>query len=175
MKYIIYFFTIIFLLGINIGVFSYLKIFGAVPNLLLIFLVVLFLQSGHEDYFVLALLSGLLLDFYAGTFPGSFAFAFLFLGVLLSICIRYLLMLESDWKSLLSVLTVAVFFVAVFVRLYSLAVVWLHWSPQVLDFQGFWLKTVAELAYSLLLLYPMSYLVKFLKYVNEVLLVKQKR
>ena len=126
MKYIFYFLGIIFLITVNFGILHYFKLFGVVPNLLLIFLLVAATESQSLDFFYIAILSGLFLDAWSGLMFGSFTFVFLFLGFLLHLLNNNLVLPESAWKKLL----IIVFFGTI-VSVYG---IWLynrlalHWS-----------------------------------------------
>lgn len=61
-KYLIYFFAIVALLVLNLGLFNNLQIKGQIPNLLFLFSLCFALEKKSFDFFFVAFVSGLFLD-----------------------------------------------------------------------------------------------------------------
>ena len=155
MKYLIYFFTVVLLFSLNVGVFSYFPIRGALPNLLLIFIVVIALLKEElpEIYFV-AFLSGLFLDFSTGVFFGSFTLAFLLLSFLFSLVLERILSFEVNWKYVIAFLVVALFFVNACIFSYNWAAYHIGWAQFDIEIKVIRDQFLPAVFYNLLLLYP---------------------
>ncbi len=158
MKYLIYFIALIVLAGLQVGLFSYLKFFGAVPNLFLLFLVGCCLQREADDAFFVALLAGLFADLMNGLFIGSYTLSFLILALLLYLVIHQLVVFELSFKYLLTVTLIAVLFTGVLSWLVSLLSIHIGWAPVAVDFHVWWSRLPQELAYNLALSYPLYFL-----------------
>ncbi len=162
MKYLIYLLAIIILLGINLGLFNYLQIQNQMPNLLLLLTLCFALEKKDYDFFFIAFVSGLFLDFYSTGFFGQFTLAFLLAAFFLHIFAN-ILALEQNFKTLSAALAVCVIFFNFFVWLYSFAAFKLNWTGEYLDFKMLLKGLAASLVYSWLLLYPVYLLSQFLK------------
>jgi rod shape-determining protein MreD len=113
MKYLVYFAALIVLLSLNFGVFSYLKILGAVPNCILLFLVVTAIEKQNFDFVFVALVGGLFLDFYNGTVVGGYALSFLLIGFLLQSAVNLFVVEELKWQILAVIVVLSVAFLDV--------------------------------------------------------------
>ncbi len=98
MKYLIYTIAIILLVAVNYGLFPLLRIGGAIPNLLFLFVVLYALQRNNEHVIFIALVSGLFVDFYNGLLVGGYTLAFVLLGYILYQFIHEVAVYELDWK-----------------------------------------------------------------------------
>lgn len=115
MKYLIYLIAIILLVGLQIGLFSELRFFSAVPNLLLLLVIGSSLQREDVDAFFIALVSGLFLDYYTGLFIGSFTAAFVISAVVLYGVLHSLVVFDVSIKYLISITIGMTIFVHVFI------------------------------------------------------------
>lgn len=174
MKYLIYFVVIILLVGINAGMFSYLKIAGAAPNLVFLLVIFFALDKENYDFIFLAFCGGLFLDFFSGGPFGGFTLILLLTGFLLRLLANRLLISETNWKYLAAVLAGVVFISGVILKLYGVAVFKLGWPGQYPDFQIFSSRFFPEYLYNLLLMYPVYRLAKFLKYIDVNFLNRQR-
>jgi hypothetical protein len=174
MKYFFYFLAIILLLSLDIGFFSHLKFFGAVPNLILVLLVVSALDRESLECFFIAVVGGIFLDFYTASYFGSFSFAFLILAGLLQILVNNFLVFDIDWKLGVAALTVSTVLVHFFIYLFNLAVVGLGigmgQSPYLLDKT----KIFFELLYNLMALLPTYKLLDAIKYFLKTLFTRRR-
>lgn len=155
MKYVIYLIVIIILAGIQTGLFPYLKFFGAVPDLLLLFVVGSCLQREAEDAFFVALLCGLFVDLQNGVFVGSYTLSFLLLALLLYLVIGRLVVFELNFKYLVAATVAAVVFTGFLAWLISAAAVHFGWAAAAIDPHIWRSRLPQEIAYSLILCYPL--------------------
>ncbi|PIR96628.1 MAG: hypothetical protein COT92_00025 [Candidatus Doudnabacteria bacterium CG10_big_fil_rev_8_21_14_0_10_42_18] len=168
MKYIIYLLAIIFLAGVNVGVFSYFKILGVGPNLFLLFVFFAATEKYSDDYLFLAFISGVFLDFFTGAFFGTFTLPILFSSFLLRIIMsNWVLLFEVNWKNLIILMTAFFTSVYIFAWLVSLATFKFGWNFQQIGFGVFTWKFVVVIIYNLLLLYPVYLFVLLLKKINR--------
>jgi rod shape-determining protein MreD len=174
MKYFFYFLAIILLLSLDIGFFSHLKIFGAVPNLILVLLVVSALDRESLECFFIAVVGGIFLDFYTASYFGSFSFAFLILAGLLQILVNNFLVFDIDWKLGIGAIIVSTILIHLFIYLFNLAVVGLGLgmgqSPYLFDKT----KIFFELFYNLLMLLPTYKLLDAIKYFLKTLFTRRR-
>ncbi len=154
MKYIIYVIVIIILAGLQVGLFGFIKLFGAVPNLLLLFVVGCCLQRDTADSFFVALIAGLFLGFSSSILVGSYSLVFLVLAALLYFIIYRLVVFELNWKYLLAVAAGATIFVEICVWGISKLGTHYAWSAVSLDIFILRRNLVFEVIYNLLLIYP---------------------
>ncbi len=171
MKYLIYTLTIIILLAINVGFFSTINL---MPNLLLIFLIFHSLDKENNDFFFIALASGLLLDFYSATFTGTFMLSFLIVGLILHLLATNVIVLEINWKimAVLSAATLAL--TDVLVWFFSWSAFKLGWAKYLIDISMLRHRFLVDLVCNLLLLYPMYLLAGFIKSVVENFQLRQR-
>jgi rod shape-determining protein MreD len=174
MKYLIYTLAIVFLIGLNFGLFGFLQVKGIMPNLLFLFVLCASLERRQsEDFLFVSLLSGLFLDVYSGVFFGSFTVTFLVLSMLIQLLLNNFLALELTWKFIL------IMFLAGFVFLnfslwlymglaYKLKLVKFYFEPFSPSAKFVW-----ELAFNFILLYPMVWFTAKIK--NAVAYLKLQR
>lgn len=155
MKYLIYLLAIVFILGLNVGLFAYLKIGGVAPNLLLIFVMLFSLEKDSYDFFFIALISGIFLDFYSVVTFGSFSIALVLLAYFLHLFVNRLVVFESNWKYLLGILAGSLLLVNIIIWLYSEAMFKLDLIPFPMETKLLLNQVVMGFIYNLLLLYPM--------------------
>ncbi len=170
MKYLIYILVIIILTGLQIGLFSYLKLFSVAPNLLLLFLIGVCLQRGSEDSFLVAFLSGLFLEFSIGILPGSYSLPFLILAALLYFVIYRLVVFELSWKYLLAVAIASTIFVELSAWLIGKVALHYSWTIAVVDFGILKRRIIFEIIYNTALIYPIFILAVW---INNIILSLQ--
>jgi rod shape-determining protein MreD len=163
MKYFIYLIAIIVILGLNLGIFNSLQLYGQIPNLLFLFMLFFALEKQEYDFFFIALLSGLFLDFYSAGFFGAYTFAFLAVGLSAHLFANNLLVLEIDWKSLSLLLLISLIFFNLLLWVYQFLAFKLSWSGQYVNFNVFTSQFLVSFIYNWLLLYPMYLLFTFLR------------
>src|SRR5438132_835918 len=111
MKYLLYIIFVILLLSINVGFFSYFSIWGVVPNLLFLVVIIIALEGKAFGFFYVSVIAGLFLDFYSTSFVGSFTFAFLILSFSLHLLVRNVFMFEINWKYLSGIVLICLLLV----------------------------------------------------------------
>ena len=173
MKYLIYFFSIILLFVINLGLFDYLSIFRQVPNLLFLFALCFTFEKNRDDFLFVGFLSGLLLDFYSTGFFGAFTFGFL----LVFTCAHLIadkVAVEFSWKSLsLSLLITLLSFILI-EWFYGLLAFKFNWVAQHDSLKVVLSTFVVSLIYNFLLLYPVYKFYIFLKKTLNELEIKRR-
>jgi len=169
LKYFFYLIAIVLLLGLNIGFFPYFKIFGAVPNLLLVMVVIAGLDKESFDCFYIAFLGGLFLDFQTTAPFGSFTASFLVIAGALQLIVNNFLVFEITWKYAIAFLAGA--------TVLSYAIFWgiSHLAAH-LGFIGISLNSPAlkarllqEIIYNTILLLPIYKLMDLIKYFLKLL------
>lgn len=163
MKYPAYITSIILLLSLQVGLFGYLKISSAAPNLLLLLVVSLSLEKEDYDFFFAALAAGLFLDFYSSAFPGSFAFGFLLAAYLVHLSAHSIVTYEINWKYLAGFLTAGMLLSYLWLWAYSAAVFRLGWWPERVTLATMGHEMLPEFFYNALLIYPLYISTRFVK------------
>jgi cell shape-determining protein MreD len=154
MKYLIYIVAIIILFGVNLGFFSNLPVQHQVPNLLLLLTIFFSLEKNSYDFFFVAFLSGLFLDFFSFVFFGSFTLAFLILALSLHFLANHFVVLEINWKSLSLLLALSLLILNVVMWLYGIIALKFNWAPYYINFKTIFSALPIAYIYDWLLLYP---------------------
>ncbi len=164
MKYLGHLAVIVFLLSLQQGLFVYMPVFGGLPNLLLVWVIICsLLLEGGELFFVCAV-SGLFLDFYTPAFAGSFVLAFLLAASAVRLLSRRIVALAMNWKLLSLAVVFGALFAAALVWLYAKAVFHLGWWPLAgIDAKRFWIQLAAQTGYNLAVLAPLYKLAIFMQ------------
>lgn len=97
MKYAIYLALLILVIGLSFGVLEPLNLGWVTPSLLLLIVVCLSMQAERLDFFWFGVAGGFWLDIYFGLPVGSFAGAYLLIGVAGSSLFKQWLA-EPNWK-----------------------------------------------------------------------------
>lgn len=159
MKIILYFLVIVLLLALNLSLFPLISIYGSVPNLLLVLIVMMVAQKDEQLLWV-ACLSGLFLDFYTGVFVGSFSIAFLLISAIFYFAINQVFVFSVNWKFIVGGIIIAVFITDFVLWGYNSIVFNLGWSVFALPFKSLLVRAPSEIIYDLLLLYPVNLLLR---------------
>jgi rod shape-determining protein MreD len=154
MKYLIYLVAIIILAGVNVGLFNNLQLFGQIPNLLLLFTICAALEKNNYDFFFIALVSGIFLDFYSASFFGSFTIGLLLVALFLNFLVNTFVVLELNWKSLSLLVLASLVFLDFFLWSYGLLAYRLNWSVDFVSLKAYSGSFFSALIYNWLLLYP---------------------
>ena len=174
MKYLIYFLAIIFLLGINIGLFGYIPFYGQIPNLLLLFACFFAMEKQSYDGFYVCLFAGLFLDFFSTQFFGGFTVAFLSLGLVLHLMFNYFLAMEVNWKMLGGVLCAVLILFYGSLWIYGFLVYKFNLAHSYLSLADYSRNLLPALVYNLLLMYPIYIFYETLQEWVEKLLIRQR-
>lgn len=143
--------------------FSYFKIKGVVPDMLLLLVVSLSVDKDDLDFFFVAACAGLFQDFYASAFPGTFMGAFLIAAYALHLTANSIVTYQTNWKYLGAFMVGAMAITFFWVWLYSMVTVTLGWWPQQISFGLLWRSFLPQLLYNSLLLYPVFNITRLLK------------
>ncbi len=163
MKYIIYFFAILLLLGLNVGLFENLKIFGQVPNLLFLFALYFALEKKTEEFFFVCFLSGVFLDFFSPGFFGAYTFSLLTSGLALHLFVSQFLATELNWKTLTLAIALCWLIFNLLFWLFGLAAFKFNWFYGYQDLKTASLNFFYGLIYNGFLFYPVYLFYNFLK------------
>jgi len=174
MKYLLYLLAIIILVGINIGLFNNLQIGGQIPNLLLLLVLYFSLDKDSYDFFFLAFVSGIFLDFYSADAFGAFTLAFLLVAISARILSSRVVVLEANWKYLTLLLLGSLLCFDLVVWLYGLAAYSLGLSLGYVSIRAFTASLIPGFFYNWLLLYPMYMLYDFLKNLIDGLTIRRR-
>jgi len=174
MKYLIYFFSIVFLLSLNIAVFPLLKIYGVMPNLLFLFVIIFSLESRSYDFLFIAFLSGIFLDFFSSLYIGSFTISLILLAFGLRFLVRNVVTLEINWKYLSIMLAVSLFLVMLFIWGYNNFFFRFKLSSIYINFKFLLGRFFIEFVYSWILLFPMRKFLNVVKFINLNFFVRQR-
>ena len=155
MKYLLYTIAIILLLAINVGLFGLFPLYGAVPNLLFLFLLFFSLNKRIYDYFFIAFLAGMFLDFYAATAVGSFIFSFLFLAFVLHEVVEKVAVFEVDWKLQIALMAASLQLLDLLLWLYNFLAFKFGWSVIAVSLRVLEGGFAPQFIYNLILFYPM--------------------
>jgi len=163
MKYLIYLIAIIILLGINIGLFNSLQIQNQIPGLLFLLTLFFSLEKKDYDFFFVAMVSGLFLDFYSAGFFGGFTLAFLAVSLCAHLLMTNLFAAELNWKTLSLALLAALIVFNSIVWVYGLVVFKLNFGSQYTGIKVFVSQFSVNFLYDWLLLYPVYLYFTFLR------------
>lgn len=174
MKYFIYLLTIIILLGLNLGLFQNFRIAGQMPNLLLLLLLFFVLEKKDFDFFFVALVSGLFLDFYSAGFFGAFTMAFLAVGLCLHLFATSVIVVNVNWKTLSLVLFICLTLFNLIVWAFGLLAFRLSWTGQYAGINIFASEFLAAFIYNWLMLYPIYSFFTFLRNFVDNLIIRRR-
>jgi cell shape-determining protein MreD len=163
MKYIVYLIAIIILLGINVGLFNSLQTQNQIPGLLFLLTLFFALEKKDYDFFFVAVVSGLFLDFYSAGFFGGFTLAFLAVSLCAHLLITNFFAAEFNWKTLSLALLVSLIVFNLIVWAYGLAAFKLNFSFQYTGIKVFVSQFLVSFLYDWLLLYPVYLYFTFLR------------
>jgi rod shape-determining protein MreD len=163
MKYLSYALVMLILFSLNMGMFPYLEIFSGTPNLLMLFVIALSVESKDYDFIVLAFLSGLFLDFYTDVAIGSFSVGFMLLGILIQYIAKEYLVLELNWKYLLGLMVAGYVFVYAFVWVYGLCMYRFGLANAAVELPMLQKRILPELFYNAVLLYPLYWVTDLMR------------
>jgi rod shape-determining protein MreD len=163
MKYLVYIVIVILLLALNIGLFGQYRLFGQIPNLLLLLVIYFALDKKGHDFFFISFVCGLFLDFYSTSFFGGYTLAFLLLATSLYLLAGSFVVLELNWKSLSFLLLGSLFLLKLVLFSYAFLVYKFNWAADYAKLNFSWISFIAEYAYNLLLLYPAYIIFSLLK------------
>ena len=174
MKYLIYLLAIVVLAGVNLGLFSNLQFFGQIPNLLLLFAVCASLDKQDYDFFFIAFICGIFLDFYSATFFGSFTVSVLLLALSLHVLVNTLVLLELNWKSLSLLLLTAIILLDLFSWGYGFMAYEFGWSSNFIAFHSFMTAFASYFFYNLVLFYPTFLFYNFVRKIVDGLTIRRR-
>lgn len=163
MKYFVYLLAIIILLGLNLGIFNFFPVSGQIPNLLFLLTLFFALEKKDYDFFFVAFVCGLFLDFYSAGFFGAFTLAFLAVSVAANLFVNNVFVFEINWKTLSPALLAGLFFFSLLVWAYGLLAFKLSWGSQYVNIGVFISNFPVNFLYNWFLLYPVYLFFTFLR------------
>lgn len=144
-----FFLLLLFAVLLQTTVFSHLEVYGVAPNLALVVVILASLSVAWRPALILALLGGLLLDFFSAGQFGVFALTFIIIGFLFSFLKSYLFTQTNVFVYLVAVLagTIFYYFIAMFLAGFFS---WLKSSALVVPWrENLFFTLPLELAYNL--------------------------
>lgn len=161
MQYIIYFFIVIILSGVNFGADPGLRFFGVLPNFILILLISLGLSKARPELsFFVAFFGGLVLDFSTGVLFGIFTITLLFLVFILKLITENFMIADISWKHQVFIFILMLILFNLFLYYLNFAAFYFHWVKQMIDFSILKMEFLPSIIYNLLLFYPFKRLVE---------------
>jgi len=154
--------------------FGNLRIQGQMPNLLFLLALFFALEKKDYDFFFIALVSGLFLDFFSAGFFGGFTLAFLVVALGAHFFATDILLTELSWKTLSLALLAALVVFYLIVWVYQLAAFKLSLSPQYTGVKIFTSQFLINFLYNLLLLYPVYLYFTFLRNIVDNISVRRR-
>lgn len=145
------------------GLFANFPIGGTVPNLILLMVIFSALEEDSFDPYFVAILGGLLLDVSLGISPGSFLIGFILLVFLVQLIFQQIVYQQFEQKYLPALVIVAQIFLFVWLWSFNSLGTNFHWSQSGLGTLSLWRKFLPNLFYTLLLMYPVYWLVGWIR------------
>lgn len=167
MKLITYLFIIIILYCLSLGFFPYFKIMHAVPDLLLVYSVILSLESDGKAYIFGPLLAGVMLDFASGLPIGSFSLGFVLVSMLIREVDKQMMVIQRNWKYLSAVVVLSQIGLHLWVYIYAAFSVRLGFGHVHVDFGEQLSLFLGRGIYNLLIFYPVWVLADFQAKINQ--------
>ena len=165
MKYFIYFIAVVFLFGLNIGLFSHFNVSGQLPNFLFLFTLFSALEKKDMDFFFLAFLSGLFLDFFSTSFFGSYTLTFLILSFFTHYFFSHILVININWKTMTFVLIVGIILENLFLWFYGFLAFKFGWTEDYNFLAAYFSNFIVSIIYNGVLVYPVFLYFNFVRIV----------
>lgn len=160
MKYIIYSVVIIFLNGITAGGFQHFSILHAVPQLVLLLVVLVAAERKNLDYIFVAIMGGIFLDFTTSLAFGSYTLSFLIIGFAAKFLFDEMLLARSPLKHIPWIVSSAILFQYLWIWLYNGTLIRFHSSYLPLRISDAMLIAIGAIIYTLLLLFPAYWIIE---------------
>ncbi len=154
MKYLVYLVVIYLLLILNFGVFGELRLIGAVPNLMLLFVISLALISESLEFVAVALFAGIIWDTYGSLPIGSFALGFVIVGLLANLLFRKVFFYNFNWKHFPLAVISGIIVLSLWLWIYTATLAHFHLALFPINFKQLLHSLLPTLIYNLLLMYP---------------------
>ncbi|MFA5990655.1 MAG: hypothetical protein WC794_00205 [Candidatus Doudnabacteria bacterium] len=174
MKYLIYTIAITLLLGINLGLFGNLPFFGQTPNLLFLLTFYFALEKKDLDFFFIAFVSGLFLDFFSVHFFGGYTIALLVTASLLYLFTQNFILQDINWKFLIGILLGSMAVARILLWFYAVSVAVMHLAPETDSLKVYFSDFTWSFLYNLLLMYPIYFFYGYLRKLVDLLTVKRR-
>lgn len=160
MKYLIYILATIICLGINSGLFGLFPILHTTPQLVLLLLIIVAFEKPAPYFLVIVFFGGLMLDLTTNVAIGSFIIGFLICAYLGRNLYKSVIPDGSLAKHLPWVVSLSIFVLYLWIWLYNMIVGTVITSAPDLIFKKIIVVFFGTTIYSLLLIYPMYFLVE---------------
>lgn len=168
MKYFIYFFVILCLVGITGGVFDVFPLFRSVPQLLLVFVAVIAVERKNLDYIFVALVSGIFMDALTGVAFGSYTLSYFAAALLIRLVFQDFLLVSNAWKHLPWIVVIATIVQHIWVWLYNGSLARFLQSVPAFTFSEIILLSLGSSLYTVVLFLPSYWLFEQLnQYLNR--------
>ena len=160
MKYLIYSVVTIFLVGITAGGFQHFSILHAVPQLVLLLVILVAAERKNLDYLFVAIVGGVLLDFTTSIAFGSYTLSFLVIGMLAKFLFEDMLLARSPLKHIPWIVSSAIILQHFWIWLYNGTLIRFHSSYIPLRLSEAMLIAIGAIIYTLLLLFPAYWIIE---------------
>ncbi len=174
MKYLIFLLGIIFLVSINMGFFSYLRIYLTLPNLLLMSAIVFPMLSQKDDFIFFAFFCGLFADFFYSIYFGPFAAAFLIAAFFIRFVSEKFVSPLSGIKTYLTLFVAGVFFTHILIYIFQNLIESLGRPLYTVPMRESLFMLMGELLWGIILLPAVWKFLKYLIEINEKFFSKRK-
>ena len=162
MKYLIYLVVIIFCIGLSVGVFHLFPIYRAVPQLILLLVIVSSAERHDLDFLFIAIVGGAFMDIVTSVAFGSFILSFMVIGFLIRFLLQGLLLAKSPWKTLPLVAALSIAVQYFWLWLYNGLLFPIKASLSASTFTDSSALAFGAVVYSVILFFPIYWLVEHL-------------
>lgn len=160
MKYLIYFVVIIFCIGLSVGVFHLFPIYRAVPQLILLLVIVSSAERHDLDFLYIAIAGGMFMDIVTSVAFGSFTLSFMIIGFLIRFLLQGLLAAKNPWKALPLVVILSIIIQYFWLWLYNGLLFPLKVSLSASTFTDTTALAFGAVIYSVILFFPIYWLIE---------------
>ncbi len=154
MKYIIYSVVIIFLIGIIAGGFHHFTILRAVPQLVLLLVIVVAAERKNLDYLFVAIVGGVFMDFATSVAFGSFTLSFIVIGFVAKFLFDEMLLARSPLKHVPWIVSAAIASQYLWIWLYNGTLIRFESAYLPLRLSDTMIMAIGAIIYTLILLFP---------------------
>jgi cell shape-determining protein MreD len=158
MRYIIYTIAILVNFALTKDLFGQMTLGGAIPNLNLLLVIIVASESDRLDFLFIALVAGLVTDIGFGLPIGTFAFAYIFSGLLSHILFHGPLSLTVGWKNFALATLMGVILTYLWTIVFSKILAAAGILPFSFAFGQLWHIIFFTLVYNIILAFPLFWI-----------------
>jgi rod shape-determining protein MreD len=172
MKYLIYSFIIVLLVGLVGGVFDVFTIFRSVPQLMLLFVAIIAAERKNFDFAFIAITGGILMDAMTSVAVGSYILSYLAIGLVIKYVFENYLLSSNSWKHLPWIVAASILFQHIWLWLYNGTLARVATGVPAFTFSEIIILSIGGILYTLLLYLPGYWLIERL---NDYLVSMEQR